>query len=253
MQKTTLLGAIALILALGGVIFYAATRPATGTLPALALPEGGYSEHAAYYDIVANYATTTPLRTSVSAPADRAAVALMQRFVSDTIVQFKTDGKFDRLTPTDVQVMGFDKGRKETLQIAYLISSSAHTVSYIFTIYEDTLGAHGNAFFHTFTFDTTTGAPLSLTDVFLPGADYLGTLSVLSRAKLPDLIDAPVNASMLAEGTQPADKNFAAYFLDNRDFVVLFAPYAVAPYSAGPQTLRIPLSDLASILKPEYR
>jgi hypothetical protein len=58
---------------------------------------------------------------------------------------------------------------------------------------------------------------------------------------------------MLSAGTTPEEKNFANFFLDNQEFVLLFPPYQVAPYAAGPQTLRIPLPELSNILKQEYR
>ncbi|HUY05188.1 MAG TPA: RsiV family protein [Candidatus Paceibacterota bacterium] len=257
MKKSTLSGIAAILVILGSIGFYAATRPLTATAPGttatMALPDGGYSEHAAYYDIAANHATSTPLLAAVGPAANAAAVALMEKFVGDTIVQFKTDGNFANLTANDIHMMGFDQGRKEKLQIVYLIASSPRTVSYIYTTYEDTLGAHGNTFFHTFTFDTTSGAALSLADLFVPGADYLGTLSSIARAKLPAVIGKNASAQMLDSGTTPEDKNFANFFFDNKDFVILFAPYAVAPYSSGPQTLRIPVSELGRILKPEYR
>ena len=177
----------------------------------------------------------------------------MQDFVSDTITQFKTDGNFANLTPTDITTMGFDQGRKEKLQIVYLIASSPHTVSYIFTIYEDTLGAHGNTLFKTFTFDTTTGAPLALADLFSPSADYLDALSSISRAKLPAILGSSADTTFITNGTTPEDTNFANFFFDNHQLVILFAPYAVGPYTAGPQTLYIPASELSTILKPEYQ
>lgn len=258
MNIEKVLGFFILIAILAGIIGYAALRPAPAKTPdvaGLTLPAGKYVEHAAYYDIIANYASSTPLQE----PANTAAIALMQKFVSDTITQFKTDGNFASLTAQDVKVMGFDQGKKEMLQITYLIASSGRTVSYIFTTYEDTLGAHSNTFFHTFTFDTDpstssgqAGAALGLADIFST-SDYLNTLSSLARARLPGVIGDSYDMTFINDGTTPDDKNFAAYFFDNKDFVVLFAPYAVAPYSAGPQTLRIPLSDLSSILKPEYK
>ena len=255
MRTSTLSGIIVTLAIVGGIIFYAATKPLTAVAPGTAapLPENGYLEHAAYYDIAANYATSTPLLADIGPAANAAAVARMEAFISDTIAQFKTDGNFANLTASDIRTMGFDRGRKETLQIVYLIASSAHTVSYIYTTYLDTLGAHGNTFFHTFTFDTTTGAPLSLADAFLPGSSYLETLSGLAREKLPGTIGQGASAQMLDAGTTPDAKNFANFFFDNKDFVVLFAPYAVAPYAAGTQTLRIPVAQLAAILKPEYR
>lgn len=259
MKKDTILGTGILLIILGGIIFYVATRPlpakAPGAPAATALSADTYVEQADYYDIAANYASSTPLQGEKNA----AAVALMQNFVTDTIAQFKTDGNFANLTAEDIKTMGFDQGRKETLQIAYLIASSPRTVSYIFSVYEDTLGAHGNTFFHTFTFDTDpstssgqAGTELSLSDIFTTNS-YLNTLSSLSRTKLPAIIGDGAEANFINGGTTPEEKNFQNFFFDNQEFVILFDPYAVAPYSSGPQTLRIPLSELANILKPEYR
>ncbi|MFI5260192.1 MAG: RsiV family protein [Candidatus Paceibacteria bacterium] len=257
MKKGTALGIIVILIALAGILFFAATKPfpakAPGTAAIAALSGNTYIEHAPYYDIAANYASTTPLLDGAGTAANAAAVATMKKFIGDAITQFKTDGNFANLTAADVQTMGFDKGRKETLQITYLIASSLNTVSYIFTTYEDTLGAHGNTFFHTFTFSTNTGAALALSDLFLPGAPYLDTLSTISRAKLPGVIGDQADTAFIKGGTTADEKNFQNFFIDNKELVILFDPYAVAPYSAGPQTLRIPLTAIANILKPEYR
>ena len=240
-KKEALIGGITLILLGAGLIALSRTsepQPALAPATALPLPPGGYVERARYYDIAANYATSTPLPGS----ANTAAIAAMQQFVADTIIQFKKGEN------------SVVDNRKKTLEIKYLIASSAHTVSYLFTIYEDTLGAHGNLFFRIFTFDTTSGQGLALGDLFTSGSGYLDNLSSTARAELPVAIgNGLASRQMLDQGTTPEDKNFANFFLDNGDFVALFAPYAVAPYAAGPQTLRIPLSDLSSILKPQYR
>jgi len=252
MERNTLIGTGVLILILAGIIAYAAMKPVPAKAPvvaALPLPAGSYTEHAAYYDIAANYATSTPL----TGGADAAAISLMQNFVSDRIAQFKTDGNFANLTAEDIKMMGFDQGRKEKLQIVYLVASSPLTVSYIFTIYEDTLGAHGNTYFHTFTFDTTSGTSIALADIFTLGTQYLDKLSTISRAKLPAILGDNSEASFITDGTTSDDKNFENFFFDNKELVFIFPPYQVAPYSAGPQTLRIPLTELSNILKSEYR
>ena|SRR3989344_437667 len=253
MQKDTLIGAVVILVVLAGIGFYAAMTPAPAQAPgaqtALPLPAGSYSEHADYYDIATNYATSTPL----AGEANAAAIALMQDFVSDTITQFKSDGDFANLTAQDIKMMGYDQGRKQQLQILYLIAPSGRTISYIFTIYTDTLGAHGNTFFKTFTFDKASGAALDLVDIFTSESTYLNTLSQISRAKLPVTIGDGFDMTFIADGTTPKEENFANFFFDTSDLVFVFPPYQVAPYSAGPQTLRIPLSDLSSILKPEYR
>ncbi|MHB8710226.1 MAG: DUF3298 and DUF4163 domain-containing protein [Minisyncoccota bacterium] len=237
MRRDIAIGTVVILGLIGGIIFYGAMKPAPVKAPAttetgIALPALGYREHTKHDDIVANYPTTTPLK----ADANGAALALMKDFIVQTIDEFKTNGGTG------------------SLQIAYLIGSSTRTLSYIFTIYEDTGGAHGNTIFHTFVFDTATGKNLSLADLFTPGAPYLDTLSQISRAKLPNVIGADIaDPATISSGTTPDDKNFSNFFFDNTDFVILFPPYQVAPYAAGLQTLRIPVSELSDILKPEYR
>jgi len=222
------------------------------TQTATALPEQSpYKENAEYYTIAVNYPTTTPL-TSVNAAANKNALITMRNALGDMVASFKSDGNFSNLTPEDVKMMGFDQGRKESLNVKYLISSSINTVSYIYTVYQDTLGAHPNSAFRTFTFDTNTGTELKLGDVFTSDT-YLQKLSTIARAKLPGIIGTEyADSSFINPGTTPEEQNFQNFFLDNKDFVVLFPPYQVGPYALGPQTLRIPISELKDILKPEF-
>lgn len=257
MRKDTFVGGAVLGIVLAGIIGYAVLRPESAQAPTPVdtswLPAEKYEEHAAYYDIEAYYATSTPLLATAGKAADAAAVASIRSFVSETIAQFKEDGDFADLTEKEAQMMGVGEDRKASLRILYLIAPAPHTVSYIFTIYADTLGAHGNMFFKTFPFDSSAGELLSLGDLFASRTPYLEMLSTMSRALLPDVIGEAADARMIASGTAPEEENFSNFFLDNQNLVLLFPPYQVAPYAAGPQTLRIPLSDLSSILKPEYR
>lgn len=245
-----LLAVLVVVLAIG--TWYAlegrpAKAPGTDTTYAFLPIDGPYKESAPYYEIAANYATST----SLSGSANASAIAMMRNFIGTTVTDFKTQGRFDHLTPEDISAMGFDQGRKETLQINYLIASSAHTVSYIYTIYEDTGGAHGNTVFKTFTFDTSSGALLGLGDLFA-SADYLTTLSVTARNLLPGMLGQFTNDTFIQDGTTPNEQNFQDFFFDNADFVVLFPPYQVAPYAAGPITLRIPSENLKGVLKTTY-
>ncbi|MHB8660473.1 MAG: RsiV family protein [Minisyncoccota bacterium] len=250
MRKDIAIGTVVILAFIAGIIFYGALKSAPAKVPgtietsgtitgtSIVLPVGGYSEHTPYYDITANYPTTTPF----TGAANNAAIALIRDFIGQTIEQFRSG------------FTGSDQGRKGALQIVYLIGSSAHTVSYIFTIDSDTGGVHGSEYFRTFVFDTATGQNLSLTDLFTPDAPYLDTLSQISRAKLPGIIGSDsADPSTISVGTMPDAKNFQNFFFDNTDFVILFPPYQVASYAAGPQTLRIPVSELSNILKPEYR
>ena len=69
---------------------------------------------------------------------------------------------------------------------------------------------------------------------------------------LPAIIGQGADASFINPGTTPDATNFQNFFFDNNNLIILFAPYAVAPYSSGPQTLPIPAAQLSTILKSQY-
>lgn len=214
---------------------------------------GKIEEHANYYDIVATYATSTPLKAAVGDHSDQVAVGLMKGFITTAIAQFKNDGKFDDLTPKDIEMMGYDQGRKQSLQISHVSAVSPRTVSYVYTLETYTLGAHGNTDYKTFTFDQKDGSALRLEGLFVSGATYLSRLSSLTRTSLGAQLESATDDPMITAGTAPTDASFQHFFLDDHSLVILFPPYAVASYAAGPQTVAIPRSELKDILKPEYQ
>ncbi len=246
-----LVGGTALVLIVGGTAWYVAHRsgaPLAGlTASSVALPaQSPYKASGPYFKIVANYPTTTPFAAAQS----QAAISAMHAWIAAEVAQFKKDGNFIALIPAKAAQQGLTAGRKYTLSIVYLEGSSAHTYSYIYTVYEDTGGAHENTFFKTFTFDASSGKLLSLSDLFTGG--YLQKLSLLSQEKLTQNLGQFANASMIKSGTAPAAVSFGNWFFDNNDFVLLFPPYQVAAYAAGPQTVRIPASELSGLLKNQY-
>ncbi len=257
MKWNTVIGTVVIVAAVGGIAWYAASRPAPvenlGVKVSVPAGIAKIAEDAPYYTIDISYPTTTPLMQTAGIAADTAAVAAIKGYLDDYVAAFKKSGNFANLTPKDIEMMGYSQGRKESLQAAFLVSLSVRSVSYIYSINMDTLGAHPNLFFHTFTFDLATGKQLALADIFANGAPYLTRLSGIARSKLPAIIGADmVDAQMLANGTTPEEKSFANFFLDNGNLTLLFAPYDVAAFAAGPQTLHVPLSSLSDILRPEY-
>lgn len=232
-------------------MYYAGKQSATTSDPS---GTGKYEENAQYYDVTATYATSTPLGESAGTEADLAAVALMQKAVLDVVAQFKEDGGFASITPEDAKTMNLGGDRRGDLQITYLSASSTNTVSYIYTIYSYTLGAHGNTTYLTFTFSTKDGSLLKLSDLFVPNASYLDSLSTLSRDRLPKMMDEEsINQDFILDGTKPEEASFENFFLDGTSLVILFPPYAVAPYVVGTVTLPISVTELKNILKPEYQ
>jgi hypothetical protein len=208
------------------------------------------TEHAAYYDIDLTY----PSRTPLSGEANARAVAAMRAKMEDTAAQFKKDGNFASLTHDDIQMMGLDQ-RKMALSSEYKTYAGSRTVSYVFVIYEDTLGAHPNAFYTTFTFDIKTGDQLSLGDLFsAPG--YLSILSTQARSDLPGIIQKMAgsegDSDYIKMGTEPTADNFQNFAVDGKTLRLIFSPYQVGPWALGTVIDPIPLSQLSTVLKAQY-
>lgn len=256
-----LIGGIALIIIiLGAVIWYMASTPAPEPTP---LPEVGggpavgaserITENEAYHEISAEYPSVTPLRASAGAAADTAAVAAFREFELNTIATFKEQSGLETLSEEDIEMFGLGGDRKYALGIDYELRQSDETVSYIFMIYEDTLGAHPNAYYRTFTFDADTGNGVQIGNLFTPGADYLSVLSETSRESLRESLGENASTDMLEAGTTPDEDNFQNFYLDGEALVIIFAPYQVGPWAIGTQEVRIPRSELSTILQAEYQ
>lgn len=213
-------------------------------------PPGYREEHGQYFNITASYPTS-----GVSAEN----IVQMKEWQEALITQFKTESGLLNLTAEDIQIQGLGEERKYALGVEYKTYTGVRTVSYVYLIYQDTLGAHPNVFYRTFTFDTKTNATLTLGDVFAPGSHYLETLSAIARAELPAMVaaragvtTAEVNIDYINDGTEPEETNFENFYLDGSDLVILFPPYQIGPYVLGSTEFHIPLSELSD-LKAEYK
>jgi hypothetical protein len=255
-------GIVVLVVVAGVLVWYMASHPApqpAGTSATGQNAPGSIHENQPYYTIDAVYPTATPLAKTAGATADANARATMQSFVESTIADFKNQN-VDGLTEADAQTMGLGAGRQYALDIEYVSTSTAKTTSYIFTIYQDTLGAHPNGDYQTFTFDNASGNQLTISGLFMSGSKFLNRLSMMARQSLPQTIandeqtDASqVDTSMIDAGTEPVLDNFSEFYLANGQLVLIFPPYQVGPYALGTVLFPIPLSQIADILEPAYR
>ncbi|MDB5189849.1 MAG: hypothetical protein JWN49_175 [Parcubacteria group bacterium] len=205
-----------------------------------------------YYEIRAKYPLSVPTQDG-GAYAQRT----MEKWVTDQIATFKSDSKLDSLTPEDIKMQGLDQGQMYALTIAYKLHTSSSTISYDYEIYANTLGAHPNTYYHTFTFDKQTGALLELSDLFKAGTPYLDLLSTRTRADLPAIIDKQSNGggadtSDITYGTAPKIESFQNFYIENGNLVIVFAPYQVGPYALGTVLDPIPLSSLKASLNSKY-
>lgn len=255
--------AVLILLIAGGVLWYVLTRPVPETIVLPNTPaatEAKIEEEGAYYEIDASYPAATPLKVTTGASADAAAVALMKNFAQKEVARFKDVNEVTSISAEDAAMIpGLGTDRKYAFGMEYTSATTPISVSYVFLMYEDTLGAHPNAYYRTFTFDTRTGEAVHIDDLFVDD-EYLEVLSQKSRAILVPQIAAayeiPVaefDRTMLDAGTTPFVDNFGNFYLQGDALVIVFPPYQIGPWALGAQEARIPKSELSAVLKAEYR
>jgi hypothetical protein len=110
--------------------------------------------------------------------------------------------------------------------------------------------AHPGHYAITLVWDAARGRALEPDDLFLPGSDWP---AALARAAIPALerdLGEMADAAWIAEGAGPSAQNFSRWALVADGLLVLFDPYQVAPYAAGPQAVTIPRAALADVTNP---
>jgi hypothetical protein len=207
-----------------------------------------YSEEAPYYTIVATY----PGKTTLSGNADAKVRLAIEQALADRIAEFKRNGNFESLTQEDVSIQGLGPDRKYSLALEYKTTEGGSYVSYVYTIYEDTLGAHPNVYYLTLTFNKS-GEVIMLSDLFTKDSNYLERIAASARAQivteLARRLSADPAGSFFEEGVAPTASNFQNFSLEGETLVVLFPPYQVAAYALGAFQARIPLSELSEVLE----
>jgi len=200
-----------------------------------------------YHHMDGYYPSLTPLSTEGNAVA----VFSMRTFVETEMERFKLETTAE-LDEEAIAFLGLGGDRKYTLEVDYSLHESADTVSYVYHIYADTLGAHPNAYYRTFTFDKKMGRELHIGDLFV-ASEYLDALSDISREQIRETLGENVNVEYLESGTTPMWENFQNFYLEGDVLVIVFSPYQVGPWAIGTQEARIPRSELSSVLKAEYQ
>ncbi|MEK7099651.1 MAG: DUF3298 domain-containing protein, partial [Patescibacteria group bacterium] len=244
--------AIFAVVVLGLVIWYMAINPAptvynrstATTTPAVTGQATHITEDATYYTVDAQYPSTISFPLASNASAGANAVSVMKKWNEDVIAEFKKNGNFDNLSHDDVQMLRLDQ-RKYELMTEYEVRTGPKTVTYVYSNFEDTGGAHPNTFYRTFTFDVSTGKELSISDLFVPGSEYLSTLSTIARADLPGIEGDYTNPEFITDGTKPVVESFQNFYFEGSQLVIVFPPYQVGPYVLGVVKLPIERSRLA--------
>ena len=94
------------------------------------------------------------------------------------------------------------------------------------------------------------GRALAPKDLFRAGADWPAALSRVAIPLLERELGEMADPAWVAEGAGPSAENFARWALVPDGLLLLFDPYQVAPYAAGPQAVTIPRTALADVADP---
>lgn len=125
------------------------------------------------------------------------------------------------------------------LDILYNSYSTGEYLSYVFTIFQDTLGAHPISFYNTISYNTKTQEIISIDDLVSQKSNFLEIASknvrdiLLKNKKI-------VNMEMMMQGTMPKKENFSTFAFTKEGYLFFFSPYQVAPYSSGKFEVLVP-------------
>ncbi len=83
--------------------------------------------------------------------------------------------------------------------------------------------------------------------------DPLATIAPLVQASLAAQLGDMADAAWIEEGASPDPANYQDWLLTPEALTFIFEPYQVAAYAAGPQTVSIPLTEIAGLLAPQFQ
>jgi len=136
-----------------------------------------------------------------------------------------------------------------SLDVKYTLVSQVNDLwsfKFDFSFYSDG-AAHPGLNSTTLNYDLNQGRELALSDLFLPGSNYLETISIYC---ITELRKQPYAEVFTMNGAQPTLENYRNWNITPDGLMITFDSYQVAPGAAGPQTVVMPYDQLKSIIDP---
>lgn len=143
--------------------------------------------------------------------------------------------------------------RPYSITVTYEVKrNDARMFSVLVKSYRFTGGAHGIPGVESFNF-LMPGAHQIFLPELVDGQSGLDLISELAIAALTRQLaqSGMADQDWIRSGAAPQAANFAAFVWQPDVLELIFPPYQVAPYAAGDQTVRIPLSELAGVIRPD--
>ncbi len=179
-----------------------------------------------------------PVLVGSDDPRVRAFNAEMASIVDSAASTFKSD--LANVLPTPVSASStFDVRYELRSPLGPILSIQFEMEGYV------TGAAHP---FHTsrsVNFDLEAGRDLSLSELFLPGSDYL---QAISQYCIQELQTRNLDFSDFSSGAAPTPDNYRNWNITASGLLVTFDEYQVGPYAAGPQQITVPYSYLSRFI-----
>ncbi|HAT1595458.1 TPA: RsiV family protein [Legionella pneumophila] len=166
----------------------------------------------------------------------------VKEFIINQQKSFMNELSEDADTPADAP-------GKTGLNITYAIpyqSASALSVRFNISIYHRG-AAHPSNTVKVLNFIKS--QPVQLSDLFVPGSDYLQPIANLAKKEITAKKISDEN--WIKEGTKPTQENYSIWHFTKNGIAIVFNTYQVAAYVYGEQTVDVPLSLISAMVKPE--
>ncbi|MFM9864461.1 MAG: DUF3298 domain-containing protein [Micropepsaceae bacterium] len=135
-----------------------------------------------------------------------------------------------------------------------ILRQDAQMIVVLFRNYTYTGGAHPNSSSETFNFLMPDGRRVEFAEVFSPkGIRLVSDISIAQLKQDTGTPDGLADMDWVRRGAGPNARNFASFALLPRELYITFDAYQVAAYAAGPQEVRIKLSNLRDVMRPNPR
>jgi len=108
--------------------------------------------------------------------------------------------------------------------------------------------AHPYHYTITVNHDLQNDKDITLDDLFQSNSNYLQTLSDYSKKELSK---RDIGFDGFEQGADPTPDNYHNWNIADDGLIITFDEYQVAPYAAGPQTVKIPFSELSQMLNSQ--
>lgn len=135
-----------------------------------------------------------------------------------------------------------------------ILRQDAQMVVVGFRYYTYSGGAHPNTITETFNFLMPEGRRVEFGELF--SRKGIQRVSDISISRLKQELDGPDGSGdmdWIKRGAGPNARNFASFALLPQELKITFDAYQVAAYVFGPQEVRIPLSNLRDVMRPNPR